>query len=277
MKILVAGAGGKTGQAVMKALVGRGVGVRPFLRRNIPIPNTTESVIGDMTNPADWGRAMNGIDKVYHICPNMHPDEVEIGRMAIDAACKADVTHFVYHSVLHPQIEAMPHHWRKMGVEEALLESGLPFTILQPTAYMQNIRGNWESIIQTGEFMIPYPITTQISLVDLEDVAEVAAMVLTETRHIGALYELVGTLPLSQVETARQLGKVNGRAIIAYEIDLQTWQENAQSAGVPLHAIETLLKMFRHYAAHGLAGNPNILHCLLQREPTSLADCVKHW
>ena len=146
--------------------------VRPFLRRNIPIPNTTESVIGDMTNLADWERAMKGIDKVYHICPNMHPDEVEIGRMAIAAACKADVTHFVYHSVLHPQIEAMPHHWRKMGVEEALLESGLPFTIVQPTAYMQNIQGNWESISQTGEFMIPYPITTQISLVDLEDVAE---------------------------------------------------------------------------------------------------------
>jgi uncharacterized protein YbjT (DUF2867 family) len=230
-----------------------------------------------MINPADWNRAMAEMQKVYHICPNMHPDEVEIGRLAIAAARETGVRHFVYHSVLHPQIEAMPHHWRKMRVEEALLESGLPFTILQPTAYMQNIRSNWQSIIQTGKYMIPYPVTTQISLVDLEDVAEVAAKVLTGVGHVGAIYELVGTFPLSQVETARQLGEVNGRVIAAHEIDVQTWRKKAQAAGLPPHVIVTLQKMFRHYAKHGLAGNPNILHCLLQHTPTSLSDCAQRW
>ncbi len=277
MKILVSGAGGKTGQAVIQALAGRGVAVRPFLRRSLSIPNTSEPVIGDMTHPDDWQRAMSGIDKVYHICPNMHPDEVEIGRLALAAAREAGVRHFVYHSVLHPQIEAMPHHWRKMRVEEALIESGLPFTILQPTAYMQNIRANWESIIQTGKFMIPYPVTTQISLVDLMDVAEAAAIVMTETGHAGAIYELVGTIPLSQVEMARMMGEVNGRATNVHEIDLQTWQANAQKANLPPHAIESLLKMFRHYAAHGLVGNPTILHHLLQRKPTTLSACIRRW
>lgn len=74
---------------------------------------------------------MRSAQGVYHICPNVHPQEVEIGRIAIDAARAAHVERFVFHSVLRPQIEAMPHHWRKLRVEEMLLASGLNFTILR--------------------------------------------------------------------------------------------------------------------------------------------------
>ena len=63
---------------------------------------------------------------VYHVCPNVSPDEIAIGRVSIAAARSAGVEHFVYHSVLHPQTEAMPHHWLKLRVEEALITSGLP-------------------------------------------------------------------------------------------------------------------------------------------------------
>ncbi len=62
-----------------------------------------------------------------------------IGKLVIDEARKAGVKHFVYHSVLHPQTEKMNHHWQKMHVEEMIFESGLPFTILQPAPYMQNL------------------------------------------------------------------------------------------------------------------------------------------
>ncbi len=66
-------------------------------------------------------------------------------------------------------------------------------TILQPTAYMQNILAGWRSIVEDGIYRVPYPIDTRISLVDLRDVAEAAARVLTEDGHVGATYELVGT------------------------------------------------------------------------------------
>ena len=56
-----------------------------------------------------------------------------------EAARRAGIRHLVYHSVLHPQVEAMPHHWQKMRVEEQLFAAGLPYTILQPAAYMQNV------------------------------------------------------------------------------------------------------------------------------------------
>ena len=89
----------------------------------------------------------------------------------------------VIRSVFHPQVEAMPHHWRKMRVEEKLLASGLPFTILQPAAYMQNILAYWDDIAHRGRYALPYAPDSRLSSVDLEDVAQAAALVLTESGH----------------------------------------------------------------------------------------------
>ncbi len=61
---------------------------------------------------------------------------------------RSGVTRFVYHSVLHPQIEAMPHHWQKMRTEEMLFAAGFELTVLQPTAYMQNILGAWRGVVR---------------------------------------------------------------------------------------------------------------------------------
>ena len=211
--ILVTGAAGKTGRTVIRALAQRGVAVRAYVRHTaqtaaIKAIGATEVVIGDFQDAVSLRQAMNGVRALYHICPNMHPDEVAIGRQIIAAALAADVEHFVYHSVLHPQIEVMPHHWNKLRVEEMLFATRLPFTILQPTAYMQNILAGWDKIRNHGLYTIPYPGETQIALVDLEDVSAVAATVLTQSCHAGATYELVGTPPLSQFAVAEILAGV---------------------------------------------------------------------
>lgn len=276
--ILISGAGGKTGQALLEALLpsarSADVRLRLFLRREERLPERVEGYRGDMTRAADWEGALAGVTRIYHICPNMHPDEVKIGRMALTAAREAGVEHFVYHSVLHPQTEKMPHHWQKLRVEELLLESGLPFTILQPTAYMQNIRSGWETIQETGVYRVPYPVETRISLIDLRDVAAVARDVLLGEGHVGATYELVGTAPLSQVEVAQALSAALGRRVRAETVELALWEEEARTAGLPAYAIETLLAMFRYYAAYGLIGNPRVLRWLLAREPGTLRDWV---
>ncbi|MCA9970625.1 MAG: NmrA family NAD(P)-binding protein [Anaerolineales bacterium] len=274
MRIVISGAGGKTGQAVRRALAARGADVRPFLHHPTPDPN---AIVGDMTRAADWARALDGAAAVLHICPNMHPAEVEIGRLALAAARAAGVRHFVYHSVLHPQTEAMPHHWQKLRVEELLLASGLPFTILQPTAYMQNIRAGWAAIRQEGRYVVPYPPGSRISLVDVHDVAAAAARVLTEPGHEGATYELAGTPPLAQSEVAAVLADVLGRPVAAEALPLDAWQQTAVAAGLSAYAVDTLRRMFVYYARHGLAGSPNVLRWLLGREPTTLAACVARW
>jgi uncharacterized protein YbjT (DUF2867 family) len=229
----------------------------------------------DMRLAADLRRAVENMRAVYHICPNVNPDEVEIGRSVIAAAKKAHVDHLVLHSVLHPQTERMPHHWNKLRVEEALFESGLGFTVIQPTAYMQNLLSGWKLITEAGIMRNPYPVETRLSLVDLGDVAEVAAMVLTERGHTGATYELTGTPPFTQTEVAGVLSDALGRPVRAETEPIAAWEARALAAGLSDDQRDMLTKMFEYYARHGLTGNPNTLRWLLGREPTALVEFVR--
>jgi NAD(P)H dehydrogenase (quinone) len=273
--ILVTGAAGKTGMAVIAALAARGAAVRALVHRpdrsaEVAAQGAREVAVGAFEDAAALAAAADEAGAIYHICPNMSPHEVAYARAVVAAARTAGVPRFVYHSVLHPQIEAMPHHWAKLRVEELLLASGLAVTILQPIAYMQNILAGWRSIIEKGIFRVPYPVDTRISLVDLRDVAEAAARVLTEDGHVGATYELVGTPPLSQTEVAQALSHVIGRPVRAVAETVEAWEARAR-AGMGDYQRETLAAMFRSYAAKGLVGNANVLTWLLGHSPTMLA------
>jgi NAD(P)H dehydrogenase (quinone) len=275
--ILITGAGGKTGKAVLRALVTRGASVRALVRNSareatLKAIGARDVVVGAMDDPKALARATHGIRAIYHICPNVSPHEMAFAKALVDAANSCGVPRLVYHSVLHPQVEAMPHHWSKLRVEEMLLGSGLDITILQPTAYMQNSLAEWDRMIRDGIYRVPYPIETRLSLVDLDDVAEAAATVLTNAGHSDATYELVGTPPLSQIEIAAAFGRALKKPIHAKAETVESWDTRARNAGMEDHARETLIKMFRAYARDGLKGNSTVLGWLLDRPPTSLAD-----
>jgi uncharacterized protein YbjT (DUF2867 family) len=278
--VLVSGAAGKTGRAVIEALVERDTAVRAFVHRkeqamSVLALGAAEAVVGDMQNEADVQEAMAGVTAVYHICPNMHPDEINIGQIAIRAARQNGVSRFVYHSVLHPQVEAMPHHWQKMRVEEQLFASDLAFTILQPAAYMQNLWASWDSIMQEGIYRVPYPPSTRLNMVDLRDVAEAAAVVLTTSGHEYATYELAGPENLSQTEIAALLQARLNHPVSVRRISPAAWTARARAAGLGRYQTETLLKMFDYYGRHGFPGNPQTLSWLLGRPPGPLADFLQ--
>jgi NAD(P)H dehydrogenase (quinone) len=278
--ILVTGAAGKTGKAVVEALAKKGAGVRAMVRRSehfaaLKAVGATECVTASFEDEKALRRAGDGVRAVYHICPNVSREEVTYARAVAAAVQARGVKRFVYHSVLHPQIEAMPHHWRKMRAEEMLFGLGLDLTILQPTAYMQNILGALPGIFAGGAFRVPYPVTTRLSLVDLQDVAEAAALVLTTDGHAGATYELAGTDPLSQVEVATAIGRALGRPVRAEAETVESWQQRARAAGIGEYESATLAAMFRYYAAHGLIGNSRVLASVLGRKPNDLAAFLR--
>lgn len=273
--ILVTGAAGKTGLAILRALSKSETAVRAFVRNerqseSVLAAGASQWVAGDLRDPAALEAALSGVQKVYHICPNMHPDEVVIGRLMLEAARQAGVEHFVYHSVLHPQTEKMPHHWNKLRVEELVLESGLPFTILQPTAYMQNLLAYRQQVCSQGVYAVPYSGDAALSLVDLLDVAAAAVKVLQEDGHIGATYELVGTMPLTGKQIAAMLSRLLGRPVRFERLSAAEWRLQAERQGLQGYALDALLKMFAYYDRYGLVGNPMVLGALLERKPTSL-------
>jgi len=278
--ILVTGAGGKTGRAIIRALIAKGATVRALLHRpeqvtSIQDLGTLEIATGDMRDQAAMEQAARGVQEIYHICPNVSPDEVAIGQVVIAAARSAGIERLVYHSVLHPQTEAMPHHWRKLRVEERLFESGLDYTILQPAAYMQNVLAQWDPMMEQGIYPVPYAIETRLGMVDLEDVAQAAAVVLTESGHVGATYELAGPGVLSQAEAANILSQKLRRPVRAQVMPLDEWERQARTGGMGDYAIETLLKMFRYYERYGFWGNPRVLTWLLGRSPTTFMAFVE--
>jgi NAD(P)H dehydrogenase (quinone) len=278
--ILVTGAAGKSGKAVVKALAAKGARVRAFIRNPahagaLLTLGATEVNFGSFEDARALAQAAAGVQAVYHICPNVSRDEVAYARAVAAAARTHGVKRFVYHSVLHPQIEAMPHHWQKMRVEEMLFVAGFELTVLQPTAYMQNILGVWDGIVRDDAFRFPYPAATRLSLVDLDDVGEAAAIVLTQEGHGGASYELVGTPALGQAEVASSLSAALGRGVRAEEEPLAAWEARARAGGMGDYERATLAAMFRYYAEHGLIGNPNTLRWLLGRAPTNLAGFLE--
>ena len=282
LMILLTGAGGKTGRSLVKAL-SKAESVCAFVHREeqVSVARTLGAekvIVGDMREESAIRSAMQGVRSVYHICPNMDPDEAVIGKLVIGAAREVGVEHFVYHSVLHPQAEKMNHHWQKLRVEEMIFESGLPFTILQLAPYMQNLLAGWKSIIENGVLRVPYSVNSKFSFVDLEDVAEAAKMVLTELNHTNAIYELAGTMPTSHVEVAEIFSRVLNRGVRAKKEGIRRFAGRLRAERSPEgtrskhgeYAIENLVKMFEYYDQWGLSGNPSVLRWLLSREPTSL-------
>jgi uncharacterized protein YbjT (DUF2867 family) len=279
--ILVTGAAGKTGQSIIRALLKREKQIRALVHRETQIKplkklGAEEVIAGDMSSQKTMDQAVQGVKSVYHICPNVSPDEIKIGKIVIKSSQSSGVEHFVYHSVLHPQIEAMPHHWQKMRVEELLFESGLPYTILQPAPYMQNILAYWDDIVNKGTYPVPYAKNTRLNAVDLDDIAEVAALVLCESGYEGAIYELCGIENLSQIELTHILSQYLVHRVDVEVIPIEEWEANSRNNGMGDYQLKTLIKMFKYYEEFGLTGNPHVLESLLRRSPTSYITFIEH-
>ena len=163
----------------------------------------------ELTTGLGLGEAMAGVDAVYHLAPNVHPDEVGIATRVVESACAAGISRFVFHSVLHPEEASMPHHVRKAEAEEVIRTRLSTATLLRPAAYGQNLL----DAALVGRLVVPYSIDAPFTNVDLDDVAEVAALTLTEAGHEGATYELRGPESLSVREQAGVAGDVLGRPV----------------------------------------------------------------
>ncbi|MED4134063.1 NmrA family NAD(P)-binding protein [Priestia megaterium] len=277
--ILITGANGQTGRAIIKALLSKGERIRAFVHtteqiQEIKSLGQMEVVAGDMLDQKAVNEAFIGVSTVYHICPAVNPHEVEIGQIIIKAARLAKVEHFVYHSVLHSVLQDMPHHQKKLMVEELLVDSGIPYTIIQPAVFMQNILMSWKLLSEKGIFQQKFFTTqeTRICMIDLEDLAEAASIILTSPGHIGATYELCGPENLSLSDMIAVMEQHFGREIKVETPQDEMFAAQLKKLGVGDYQVSTLLKMFQHYNEHGFIGNPNVLTWILGRKPNNFSS-----
>jgi len=280
MLILVTGAAGRTGRAVVGALAARGVAARALVRRpeqvaQLRTAGAAEVVVGDLRERAALRRAAHGTGGVYYICPELNPDEEGIGEALIKAMREAGAWRLVYHSVLHPQADGVPHHLMKLHTERLVVDSGLAYTILQPAPYMQNLSAHRYDVVTHGVYRVPYSVLAPFSWIDLRDVAHTAAKVLAEPGHDAATYELAGPEPLSSAQVAERWAAVLGRPVRAETMSRDAWAGELARSGAGGYQLDARAAMVRYYDRHGLVGNPNALTWLLPRRPGTLTEFLR--
>jgi uncharacterized protein YbjT (DUF2867 family) len=277
--VLVTSANGRTGRAVVDALLAAGARVRGLIRKEEQSARLkaigAEPVLGDLEEAASLAAACLGCDTVVHIGPPMHAKEVDITVAMLKATTDAGVGHFVYYSVMQPLRQDVYHHRQKLIAEAHVVGAALPYTILQPTRYMQHLDAIWPQVRDEGVHAMPFNTQVRFNVVDLLDLADVVATVVTQPGHHYATYELSGPEALSQDDMASILREELGKPVVARAISPEALRKGAEAKGIPEARIERMLIMNHHYDAHGFLGNANILRWVLGREPATYRDHVR--
>lgn len=276
--VLVVGATGKFARMIVPELRRRNVVVRALVRDEAGAAvarslGVTEIALGDLRDTESLTRAMPGVDGIFHIGPAFTSDEAAMGVALVEAAQQSSVRKFVFSSVIQPTNTRLANHASKIPVENALYSSRLEYTILHPANFMQNIGLAWPSIRDHACFGEPFPKNTRIARVDYRDVAEIAAVALTDDRLAYATFELCAGM-FSRMDIVAALSEALGYPVAALQPGFSDWAAHAR---LPYGEDQLLLlaKVFDHYQAVGLGGNSLALRAALGREPRSLREYIK--
>ncbi len=262
---LAVGGEGKLAGLVVPALAARGAMVRALIRdtessAQVIGNGARETAVGDLTDLPSMQRALEGVTSVFYIAPAFLPHEADVGKRMVDAAVKAGVRRFVFSSVIHPVLSGLVNHAAKAVVEEAVLDSGMEYTFLHPALFFQNYAQSWDKTVSTRVLAEPWSAQTRFSRVDYRDVAEVAAMALTDDRLLYGTFELCAEGALDRNDVAALMADVVGHEIAAKTLDPATLGPSA----APMRP------MFEHYDREGLLGNALTLTSILGRAPRTL-------
>lgn len=275
MKILMVGATGEFAGLVTPELRRQGIEIKALLRSDKKIAalhetGITEFAIGDLLSPDTLAEAIKGVDGVFHINPQMEPREAEMGINMVKAAQAGGVKKFVFSGVYHPPL-GMVNHRSKAPVEEAIICSGMDFTILQPSSFFQDLDAAWPSIVQTGQFAAPYGKEQRMSYVDYRDVAEVAGKAFVDDALSFGTFELSSAPMYNRVKVAGLMSEVLGRHVEATDVSFDGFAERARMPEGPVK--EGLRAMFAYYDRYGFAGgNDLVLRTILGRAPRTLKE-----
>lgn len=279
--ILVSGANGAAGRSVITHLARRGAPVRALVSNAESARSIEElgadPIIGDMRDGAVQRRALAGIATFYHIAPGLMADELEVGRKFIVHAKEEGIERFVLHGVSYPYAPDVSFHWTKMILEAELLKSGLTFTIIRPTQFMQNITWSLPQILQSGEFALPYAPDKRMGFVHIDDLGKAVARVLTDPGHAGATYELCSTpQPINRHDMAAALSAAFGVEIRAVRCSFDDLQGSHFFSSLSEGQQQQLANMYDHIDRFGTAYfNNDVLEMLTGEVSTSYHDFAR--
>jgi uncharacterized protein YbjT (DUF2867 family) len=220
--------------------------VRPGSGRANDLLQDVELATADFDDGPSIARALEGIESAFLLTNSSERVEEQQLRF-VERACEAGVRHIVYLSQLHAARNSPVRflHYHAV-VEEAITSSGMAFTHLRPNLYMQGLLGFRSSIKSEGRILAPAG-NARVSIVDVRDIAAVAATAFTQSGHEGKIYDITGPESLTHAEMASQLAEALGKQITFVDIPEETMRSALLSFGLPEWQADGLVEDYAHY------------------------------
>jgi uncharacterized protein YbjT (DUF2867 family) len=256
MRILVIGGTGTVGSAVVRRLVENDAEFSVMSRSPAKLdklPGKAHGVVGDLSKPETLETAFAGHDRLFLLTP-LSRTEAQEGLAAVEAARKEEIERLVYLSVHDVEkCPQAPHFASKIEVQQAIEDSGVPWTLIMPNNFYQNDYWFQQPLTEHGVY--PQPIGgAGLSRVDVRDIADAVVAALIEDGHLGQRYPLVGPDVLTGESTAAAWGRALGREVRYGGDDLERWAEQAR-AGLPGWMVDDFVIMYRFFQEKGLAAS----------------------
>jgi uncharacterized protein YbjT (DUF2867 family) len=230
MTVLVTGATGNAGSAVVQSLAAEGLPGRALIRKEAELPSGIEPVYGDLNQPDSFVDALDGVsgifllsgyDRVEELLSNAVRAGVEkVVLLSSSSLDSADTSNAIaaYHQ----------------AAEEAVKASGLSWTFLRPNSFMSNTL-RWLDQLRGGDVVrVQFP-EVPISTIHPRDIADVAVRAFTG-EHGGSTYRLTGPVALTPAEQVSILGQAIGRPLTAYEMTRAETHDQLYSSMPPQYA-----------------------------------------
>lgn len=280
--ILIIGAAGNNGTATIDALVHKHAGastIRAGVRSEKRAKELTdkfpgiETVTLDLDNPASLPAAFQGVDKLFLIVGNIENRE-EQAKNAIDAAKAAGVKHVLFYSVFGAEYKSILFGRQFRFGEEYLEDSGLPWTHLRTIFFQENFHG-WAEGIKQGALYFGIR-DGRFAPLNVGDIGEIAANILTSEGHEGKAYNVTGPELLSGKDMAQIFSEVTGKNVDFISPDEKTTLDSLLGSGWAEWQAKGLLELFEVFASNQAAVVSPDGERLLGRPLTKLRTFVEN-
>jgi uncharacterized protein YbjT (DUF2867 family) len=273
--ILITGATGHIGSELVRLLAEAGTPARALIHtpdKAAPIERLgLEVAVGDFEQPDTLDAAMAGCDHLFLLSPPS-PRQPEQEQHVIDAAKRAGVEHVVKQSVpwAGPDAGFVFCRWHGQ-VEQHLEGSGLSYTLLRPSNFMQNFLMSAQPVAEQG---VLYGMlgAGRVGFIDTRDIAAVAAQLLTNPGHQGASYTLTGPEALSAAEVAERLSAAIGHQVRYVDVGPDAFCQGLAASGLPGWLVDGVVEGNKLLAAGQGAEVTDEVARVLGRPPRTFAQ-----
>ena len=258
---LVLGGTGKTGRRIAAGLDARGVPIRIGSRSAIPS--------FDWNHDANWDDCLAGVEAAYiNYSPDLAvPGATDAIQAFVDRAKRQGVQRLV---LLSGRGEA-----EAQACERIVQESGLEWTIVRASWFHQNFsEGAFIDMVHSGQITLPAGDVLE-PFVDVDDIAEVAIVALTEAGHAGEVYEVTGPRLMTFSDIAAELSKATGREIAYLEIPHEAFVDGVRESGAPNQVVWMMDYLFATVLDGRNAYLTDGIQRALGRPPKDFADYAR--